>query len=422
MKKTNLKHLNLDLYEEKLDNGLTIYVIPKQNFNNIYVTFSTKFGSNEIEFIPNNKKEYVKVPLGIAHFLEHKLFEQKDNIDPFTFYNERGSDCNANTNQYKTTYLFSGPNFFSENLNYLLDYVQEPYFTDENVEKEKGIIEQEIKMYLDDPDTVIYEKTLENCFSNHPMKNSIIGTIKSVRSITKEELYTCYNTFYHPSNMFIVVTGNVDPIETIKIIKKNQSKKKFDKIGKVKIKKYDEPVSVAVKKDKCKLNVSISECVLAYKIPFKNNYESLIYTLTLFDCKLGSTSLFQEKLINDKLINESLVIDYNIVDNYLIIFVFAMTDYPEEVINKIKNEMKSLDIIEDDFNRKKKTLISSLIYLSDNIFRLNHSVINDVIFYGDVNTDLYDQIKALNFEDFNKFIKSLNLKNITEYIVEPKND
>ena len=230
MKKTNLKHLNLDLYEEKLDNGLTIYVIPKQNFNNIYVTFSTKFGSNEIEFIPNNKKEYVKVPLGIAHFLEHKLFEQKDNIDPFTFYNERGSDCNANTNQYKTTYLFSGPNFFSENLNYLLDYVQEPYFTDENVEKEKGIIEQEIKMYLDDPDTVIYEKTLENCFSNHPMKNSIIGTIKSVRSITKEELYTCYNTFYHPSNMFIVVTGNVDPIETIKIIKKNQSKKKFDKI------------------------------------------------------------------------------------------------------------------------------------------------------------------------------------------------
>ena len=144
MKKIDIKNLDLNLFYEKLDNGLEVYVIPKENCNNVYATFSTKYGSNIIEFVPIGEKKMIKVPLGIAHFLEHKLFEQKDGIDPFTFYSERGADANANTNQKKTTYLFSGSNFILENLNYLLDYVQEPYFTDKNVEKEKGIITQEI--------------------------------------------------------------------------------------------------------------------------------------------------------------------------------------------------------------------------------------------------------------------------------------
>ena len=121
MKKSRLKKLDLDLFEETLKNGLKIYVIPKDNVNGIYVTFSAKFGSIQEEFIPSGKKKMEKFPLGVAHFLEHKMFEQKDNIDPFTFYSERGCDANANTSNYKTTYLFSGANAFEENINYLLD-------------------------------------------------------------------------------------------------------------------------------------------------------------------------------------------------------------------------------------------------------------------------------------------------------------
>lgn len=419
MKKTNLKHLDLELYEETLDNGLSIYIVPKKNFNNIYVTFTTKFGSNEIEF--TTKSKMTKVPLGVAHFLEHKLFEQKDGIDPFTFYNERGCDCNANTNQYKTTYLFSGPNYFEENLNYLIDYVQEPYFTDENVKKEKGIIKQEIKMDLDDPETVMYEKILENCFVNHPMKYPIIGTIKTINEITKEDLYSCYEAFYNPSNMFITITGNVDPNLAIKIIKENQKKKKFKEIKEIKIKKYNEPKEVARQKEVIKLNISIPEFILAYKIPLKCNYKSIIYTLTLFDCKLGSTSKFCEQLINDEIINEPLAIDYNIVDDYLIIFVCAMTEYADEVINRINTEMKFLKVDENDFIRKKKTLISSLVYLSDNIFRLNHNIINDIIFYKKFNTKRYDDILSLNFNDFNKLISSLDLSN-TSLLIGIKNN
>ncbi|MBE6149165.1 MAG: insulinase family protein [Firmicutes bacterium] len=420
MKKTNIKHLDLTLYTEKLDNGLEVYIIPKNNYNNIYVTFTTKFGSNEIEFVPIDNNKMIKVPLGIAHFLEHKLFEQKDGTDPFSFYNERGADANANTNQYKTTYLFSGPNFYEENLEYLLDYVQEPYFTDENVEKEKGIIAQEIKMYEDDPDTVIYEKTIENCFKKHPMKNSIIGTINSINKIKKEDLYTCYNTFYHPANMFITITGNVDPYATLELIKNNQNKKKFKEFKPIKIKKYDEPMEVAKKFDSERLNISIEECVLAYKIPLTKNYQNLIYTLTYFDTRLGSTSKFSEDLIDNEIINVPLMLDYNIIDDYLILFVFGISKTPNELIKQIKDEMNTIKIDENEFNRKKKTLISSLLYLSDNIFRLNHNVINDIIYYGKYNPNIYDDIKKLNFDDYKNLINNLNLNNTSTFIAEKK--
>ena len=420
MKKTNIKHLDLTLYSDKLDNGLEVYMIPKNNYNNIYVTFTTKYGSNEIEFTPIDSDKMTKVPLGIAHFLEHKLFEQKDGIDPFTFYNERGADANANTNQYKTTYLFSGPNFLEENLEYLLDYVQDPYFTDENVEKEKGIIEQEIKMYEDDPDTVMYEKTIENCFKKHPMKNSIIGTVESINKITKEDLYTCYNTFYHPANMFVTITGNIDPEKTLELIKNNQDKKEFKEFKPIKVKKYDEPKEVSKKEDSALLNVSIPQCVLAYKIPLQTNYQNLIYTLTYFDIRLGSTSKFSEDLINEEIINEPLMLDYNVVDNFVVLFICGITKTPNELIKKIKQEMKNIKINENEFDRKKKTLVSSLLYLSDNIFRLNHNVINDIIFYGKYNTNIYGDIQNLNFEDYKKLINKLDLNNNTTFIVEKK--
>ena len=232
MNKSILENLDLTLYSKKLQNGLEIFIVPNENVNNIYCTFSTKYGSVQNEFVPVNESEMIKVPNGVAHFLEHKMFEQENGVDPFTFFSERGADANANTSAFKTTYLFSGPDFFEENLNYLLDYVQKPYFTDKNVEKEKGIIEQEIKMYEDDPYSRLYEGILFNTFKEHPIRNSVIGTTESVNSITKEILYKCYNTFYNPSNMFVVITGKVDKDKVFQIIEENQNNKTFEKMKK----------------------------------------------------------------------------------------------------------------------------------------------------------------------------------------------
>ena len=356
MKKIDYKGLQLDVYCEKLDNGLEVFVLPKKNVNNIYVTFSAKYGSNIIEFTPLDQKKLIKVPIGIAHFLEHKMFEQEDGTDIFSFYSERGADCNANTNYTKTSYLFSSPNFLEENLNMLLDYVQEPYFTDDNVEKEKGIITQEIKMYQDIPSTVIYDKILENTFSINPMQYPIIGTIESINSITKDDLYTCYNTFYHPANMFIVIVGNVEANEVIDIVKTNQDKKHFEDFKPIKIKKYDEPKQVKKTDETIKLNVTIPKCAIAYKIKINKNIKDLFYLLALFDCKFSSTSDFVSNLFDEEIINDNLIIDFDNSTVYTIMFVLGETTKPDVLLNRIKKEMENLTISEEEFNRKKKVL------------------------------------------------------------------
>ena len=421
MKKSSLEKLNLELYEETLNNGLKVYVVPKENVNGIYATFSTKFGSMQTEFVPNGDKKMIKVPLGVAHFLEHKMFEQKDEKDPFTFYSERGCDANANTSNYKTTYLFSGANSFADNINYLLDYVQDPYFTDENVEKEKGIIEQEIKMYQDDPFFKMYDGIIYNSFINHPIKYPIAGTVEDVNSTTKEDLYNCYNTFYHPSNMFLVITGNVDPKETIELVKINQEKKKFDKFNEIKIKEYDEPNKVEKKLETATMDIEISKLGIGYKIDCSKIDKPIAdiktYISLLFDLKLGSTSIINEKLKELNLITHD--IDYTILntDKHILVIIMAETNQTEKVQKLIEDELKDLNIEEEALERKKRVRKSGCIYRSDSVYSINNKIMNNIMNYDKVILDDYKKIDSLNIKDMKKIIKSINLDNKTVYII-----
>ena len=421
MKKSSLEKLDLELYEETLDNGLKVYVVPKENVNGIYATFSTKFGSIQTEFVPNGSDKMIKVPLGVAHFLEHKMFEQKNEVDPFTFYSERGCDANANTSNYKTTYLFSGANSFPENINYLLDYVQDPYFTDENVEKEKGIIVQEIKMYQDDPFFKMYDGIIYNSFIKHPIKYPIAGTIKDVNSTTKEDLYNCYNTFYHPSNMFLVITGNVDPKEAIELVKINQEKKKFDKFDEMKIKEYDEPNKVEKKLETTTMDIEISKLGIGYKIDCSKINKPIAdiksYISLLFDLKLGSTSIINEKLKNLNLITHD--IDYTILntDKHILIIIMVETNETNKVQEFIEEELKDLNIEENDLERKKKVRKSGCIYRSDSVYSINIKIMNNIMNYDKVILDDYKKIDSLNIKDMKKIIKNINLDNKTVYII-----
>lgn len=421
MKKNNIEKLDLELYSETLENGLEIYIVPKENVNGIYATFSTKFGSAYQEFVPNGGKKMIKVPLGVAHFLEHKMFEQKDEVDPFTFYSERGCDANANTSNYKTTYLFSGANSFSENINYLLDYVQEPYFTDENVEKEKGIIEQEIKMYEDEPFFKIYDGIIYNSFINHPIKYPIAGTVEDVYSITKEDLYNCYNTFYHPANMFLVITGNIDPKETINLIKINQEKKKFDEFKPIKVKEYDEPNKVEKKSKKITMDIEISKMGIGYKIDCskinKDINDIKAYLSILLDLKIGNTSLFSENLKKLNLITNDIDITLVNTDKHILVILIAETNETNKVLKLLEEELKDLKVTEEELERKKKVRKSNCIYRSDSIYSINNKIMSNIMNYNEVILDDYKKIDELNIKDMNKIIKNISLENKTTYII-----
>lgn len=422
MKKHKLERMDLYIYEEVLDNGMQVYIIPKENVNGFYITLSTKYGSIHNEFIPIDKNEYIKVPDGVAHFLEHKVFEQKTGIDPFTFYSERGCDANANTSNYKTTYLFSGTNSLYDGLNYLLDYVESPYFTDENVNKEKGIIEQEIKMYDDSPYYKLYDGVVYNAFVNHPIKYSIAGTVDSINKITKEDLYTCYNTFYNPSNMFLVVTGNVDYKEVIDLVKLNQSKKNFKKINNIKIKEIDEPDNVDIVTKHDYFDVQIPKVSIGYKI--KNSDLNLnindfkMYLNILFNIKFGSTSLFSETLKEENLITGDMDISIVNTDKHVLVSLINESDNPDEVIKRIENEIKNLDISEEDFNRKIKIRKSASIFKSDSIYSLNNKIMSNIINYNEVIYDEYKKIEEFTYDILKNIINKIDLSNKTIYIID----
>lgn len=423
MKKTEFNNLGLTLYQETLDNGLNIFIVPMENVNNKYVTFTTKYGSTINEFIPLGEKDYIKVPNGIAHFLEHKMFEQEDGLDPFSFYNKNGADINAYTSFYGTTYHFSGVSNFKENLNYLLDFVQNLYLTDENVEQEKGIIIEEIKMHKDNPYRMGEIKLISNSFNKNPIKIPIIGTEETVSSITKGELRTCYETFYNPSNMFLVITGNIDPYETINMIKENQANKTF-KTGDIVTLSYDEEDSVSLKEEIVHMEVTVPKIFIGYKV----NYEKLLkkyskidlfrYLNIYMNIKFDATSNINQELLNKGIINFDIETDKINTYKHILFMVIADTEKYDEFYDAINNEINNKTISEIDFIRKKRSYLSSNIYMSDNIFKMNDKISSCFLANNHVVTDYYKVYNELNIDDLNEIIDNIDFTNVSRLIIK----
>ena len=210
MQKKYYQTINETLYHENMANGLNVYLLKKEGFSKTYGLFATNFGSVDTSFVPLNEAEMMKVPDGVAHFLEHKMFEMEDG-DASDKFSLLGASTNAFTSSSRTAYLFSTGSNEMQCTELLLDFVQDLYLTEENVEKEKGIIGQEIKMYDDDPDWQNYFGAIQNLYHKHPFAIDIAGTVESVNATTKEQLETCYRTFYHQSNMVLFVCGQFNP-------------------------------------------------------------------------------------------------------------------------------------------------------------------------------------------------------------------
>ena len=255
MKKINLKDLDLCCYTETLSNGLDVIFVPFSDKANYFMSYATRFGSEITNFVPIGEKKAVKVPDGIAHFLEHKMFEQEDGVDPFAFFSQSGTGANASTTYNSTQYICYGTKNFIDNLRFLIHYVNSPYYTSENVEKEKGIIAEELKMYADLPDVQIETRLRENIYHVHPRRIDIGGTEEEIYKITKEDLYLCYHNFYNPNNMFLLIAGNFPVKEAMDVIHEELDQR--ENLGMAKVIDIKEKKSVRKKEDNFTGNIQV---------------------------------------------------------------------------------------------------------------------------------------------------------------------
>ncbi|MBS3678757.1 insulinase family protein [Ornithinibacillus massiliensis] len=352
------KKLGETLFYEKLSNGLEVFILPKKDFYKSVATLTAKFGSIDTYFSPLEKKIPIQVPDGIAHFLEHKMFESKQG-DVLHSFAKEGATINAITNFTRTSYTLSTTTNIYKNISTLLDFVQDAYFTDLMIKKEKRIIEQEIKMYDNNPDWRARFKILENMYNNHPAKNDIAGTIDSINQITKEDLYACYDTFYHPNNMLLFVIGPVVPDELIKHIKNNQENKIFRGTGEFYRIPTDEDAIVNKRSDLMKFSVPIPKFFIGHKEPNpkRQGQDLLKYELSqyvLFELMFGESSMTYEKLYDYGYINMPFNYDCTNEEGFGFSIISGDSQDPEAIIqmvNETIDNYKMESIKQEDAQR-----------------------------------------------------------------------
>ena len=389
MNKIPFPHIDETLYHHQLQNGLNIYLLPKVGFSKSYVTFSTNLGSLQEEIY--NKEERITLPKGIAHFLEHKLFEQ-DGEDVSTEFALNQASVNAYTQNNRTTYLFSCTDHLYKNISLLLDFVQFPKFTQVGIEKEVQIITQEINMYKDDPNTAIYQGIIENMYKDHPVRNEILGSVESISTITKDILEKTHSTFYHPSNMILFVTGNFDVEDTIAFIEENQRNVTKEKSYTV----VDTPKSCQLSHVKdliIEREVMVPNFVLGVKLaPCSNQSELLKKELSisvLMDLLLGKSTNNYKELLENQLINDSFGMDITLSDSYSYFLIGSETNKKEALakeLRKILQNMKTLEITDELFLKTKKQTIGGFIQALNSL----EYIANNFVKYYYQGTSLFD--------------------------------
>ena len=373
------KQINEKVYIETLENGMKILVVPKKNTEKKYIIWGTKFGSIDNHFIEPKTGKEIKVPDGVAHYLEHKMFEQENGVDSLYKLMSLGLDANAYTTNDHTAYLFGGTSNFYEGLDELMDYVQHPYFTDENVEKERGIIGQEIGRYDDEPAWKLYVNMMDCLYKNNPIKIDIAGTVESISHITKETLYDCYNTFYHPSNMIMCISGNFEPEKIVQEVKKRLlPKEKMDKIKRI-YPEYENKINKKYKEQKMDVNIPIF--IVGFRDILKDEscVKKQIAIEIILNSLIGKSSKLYQKLYNEGTIMSPLDFDYEFSDEYSHILISGQSDEPKKVYENILNTIKNEELELEDFERSKKALYGEYVSEYNDVENIGRLFLQDAI-------------------------------------------
>ena len=424
MEKIYFETLKETLYHEKMTNGLQVYLLPKMGFEKTYGLFSTKFGAIDTTFIPLNKDEMIKVEDGIAHFLEHKMFDMSDG-DASEKFAKLGASTNAFTSSSRTAYLFSTTSNEYACIELLLDFVQKLEITPESVEKEKGIIGQEIKMYDDDPDWQVYFGSIQNLYQQHPVAVDIAGTVETVNRTDKDMLELCYTTFYHPSNMMIFVVGNIDPDKAMATIKENQDKKNFSLANPIVLKKVNEPKEIKTKEKVLTMDVEMNKIIVSIKVNeiLENPKDKIKRELALnllFDLLFSKSAKLYNDWLNQGIINDSFSASFTQERDYAFIQIGCDCNDYETLKEKLLDLIKDFDTIkidQEDFNRIKKKNIGLFI----NMFNSPESIANlfsRYYFEGTNAFDLVDEVAKLEIDDIYDVFKYFDLQYTSVCIVK----
>jgi len=397
------------IYKYRHDSGLNAFIIPKKGYSKKYAVFATRYGSINNEFIDPYSGNNIKMPEGVAHFLEHKLFDQKEGsiMDKFS---KLGSSPNAYTSFNKTVYLFSCTGKFSENLELLLSFVQNPYFTETSVEKEKDIIKQEINMYRDNPGWRSFFNLLESLYTENPVRKDIVGNLESIEEIDKDMLYKCYNIFYHPSNMVILVVGDVDAEDVFKQINSSITTK------------YKNPeIKRIFPTESCEINKEYSEekmpvAIPLFQIGFKDDANNLkrdellmreVLIKILLEILTGRSSQLYNQLYEEGLINSTFEFDYTGEENYAYSVIGGESKDPDRVREKMFDTIDYMlknGVAKEVFERVKKAMYGRTIRWFNSLEKISEVFISS--YFKNINLfDYFDIYDKINLEYLSSIMK-----------------
>lgn len=422
MEELELKGLNEKIYVYHTKCGLPIYMWVNEKVSSMYASLSVKYGSIHTKF-KIGKKTY-EVPNGIAHFLEHVKFNIDEETTAHDEFYKLGGDANAFTTFDYTSYIVFATNNKKENLEELLNFVYNPFFTKKCISKEKGIIVEEANMGLDDPYSIVFFHSLLNTLQKSKYRNTITGTPDDVTSITLEDVKLVYDTFYHPENMFLTLTGNFNPYEMACLVEDNLSKKKFGKYLNPIIIKENEPKKVTTKYKEEYINVTYPRLKFSIKMDMSSfkNYSSLelkILTSLLFNINFGATSDFKDELMEKGLI-QNMNVTCDVYDDTFVVTINVTSNFKEEIIKKVKEKLENLSISELDFKRKKNATIATLILDYEDLENVSYRIQDDVLNNGGIVTNLKEILEGETIDDLKNIIDLLDFDNISINVFLPK--
>lgn len=422
MEELVLKGLNEKIYVYNTKCGLPIYMWVNEKVSSMYASLSVKYGSIHTKF-KIGKKTY-EVPDGIAHFLEHIKFNIDEETTAHDEFYKLGGDANAFTTFDYTSYIVFATKNKKENLEELLNFVYNPFFTKKSVAKEKGIIVEEANMGLDDPYSIVFFHTLSNVLQKSKYRNTITGTPEDVNSINLEDVKLVYDAFYHPENMFLTITGNFNPYEMASVVEDNLSKKSFGKYLQPIVIKESEPKKVLEKYKEERINLTYPRVKICCKMDMNKfkDYSILelkILSNLIFNINFGATSDFRDELMEKGLI-QGMSVATDIYDDTFVISISVTTNFKEEVIKRIKDKLNDLQISDIDFKRKKNATIATLILDYEDVENVSYRIQDDVLNNGGIVTNLKEILEDETLEDLEELINLYDLDNLQISVFLPK--